>query len=694
MKKFFMYMLPFLAVACSTEELENITDSRNDSAQELDGVVMTIPDFNWEDGTRISLTETENGMAFSWVEGDVVGVYASKSMANFNIETIGTDAKSASFDGGGFSLTAGSTYYAFNPYNAAGTNKVAVPVSYAGQIQNANTDASHLGAYDFMTSQATAYATNRATFNFAHLGAVMRMKLSVPTGINYQSLKITSTDTPFVMAGTVDLTAETPVITATETSNDIILGLDFTTSGDTLLTLYTMVAPVDFSSSTLTLTLIDNHGGEYTTEVAGKNMLAGNAYGYECTFINEGSGDDGDIPYITFKADEEQTFKISTAVPTLEYSVNNNAWIELGTDTIYFGGDNGILRLRGKSSVGTNGARISFGNDTKVVCSGDIRTLVDYENYDSVGTSEAIFKQLFQNCSQLSTAPKLPAMDLAPNCYSQMFYGCSSLAIAPELPATSLYASCYNRMFANCTSLVTPPELPAIYLTKECYYYMFANCTSLVTAPELPANQTAHEGCYRGMFSGCTSLVNAPEVLPATILETWCYYEMFYGCRSLKKAPELPATSLGYGCYQYMFRDCTSLIEVPDLPATTLADDCYFEMFAGCSSLETAQSILPAMDLTLECYSGMFKDCKKLQRAPVLPATTVRMDYYSEMFYNCSKLNYIKMMAVYGVDSGISTNWVVGVPTTGTFVKNSIATWDVTGVNGIPEGWTVETADE
>lgn len=28
----------------------------------------------------------------------------------------------------------------------------------------------------------------------------------------------------------------------------------------------------------------------------------------------------------------------------------------------------------------------------------------------------------------------------------------------------------------------------------------------------------------------------------------------------------------------------------------------------------------------------------------------------------------------------------------GTFVKNSAATWNVTGVNGIPNGWTITTA--
>ena len=42
---------------------------------------------------------------------------------------------------------------------------------------------------------------------------------------------------------------------------------------------------------------------------------------------------------------------------------------------------------------------------------------------------------------------------------------------------------------------------------------------------------------------------------------------------------------------------------------------------------------------------------------------------------------------------GFTLDWVLDVSQTGTFVKNSAATWDVTGVNGIPTGWTVETAD-
>jgi hypothetical protein len=39
-------------------------------------------------------------------------------------------------------------------------------------------------------------------------------------------------------------------------------------------------------------------------------------------------------------------------------------------------------------------------------------------------------------------------------------------------------------------------------------------------------------------------------------------------------------------------------------------------------------------------------------------------------------------------------DWVNGVAASGTFVKNSAATWTTTGNNGVPTGWTVQTASE
>jgi hypothetical protein len=62
------------------------------------------------------------------------------------------------------------------------------------------------------------------------------------------------------------------------------------------------------------------------------------------------------------------------------------------------------------------------------------------------------------------------------------------------------------------------------------------------------------------------------------------------------------------------------------------------------------------------------------------------------MFNGCTNLNYIKALFTTTPSTSYTWNWVQGVASTGTFVKSTSATWTTTGVNGIPTGWTVETA--
>ena len=251
----------------------------------------------------------------------------------------------------------------------------------------------------------------------------------------------------------------------------------------------------------------------------------------------------------------------------------------------------------------------------------------------------------------------------SPGCFANIFLGCTNLITAPELPATTLANNCYGAMFRECSSLTTAPELPATTLAIQCYTSMFEGCASLTTTPELPVT-TLLNGCYWGMFEGCTSLTTAPE-LPATTLYDNCYSDMFAGCASLTTAPELPATTLTKSCYWCMFSGCTNLTKAPKLPATTLAKNCYRNMFQGCTSLTTA---------------------------PELPATTLAEYCYSDMFRGCTNLNHITMLA-----TDISANycllgWVSKVSSTGTFVKHPDMTSLPTDTSGIPEGWTVEDA--
>ena len=173
----------------------------------------------------------------------------------------------------------------------------------------------------------------------------------------------------------------------------------------------------------------------------------------------------------------------------------------------------------------------------------------------------------------------------------------------------------------------------------------------------------------------------------------YAFLRLFYNNTKVVNAENLSlsATTLASDCYNGMFNGCTNLISTPVLPATTLTNACYGAMFEGCTSLTTAPE-LPATTLAWYCYNTMFSGCTSLVSAPELPATTLANHCYSNMFYGCTSLNYIKAMFTTTPSSTYTLDWVSGVSATGTFVKNSAAQWNVTGIHGIPSGWTVETA--
>lgn len=345
-------------------------------------------------------------------------------------------------------------------------------------------------------------------------------------------------------------------------------------------------------------------------------------------------------PYVTFSAPAEQTFKMvcygGYEISNLQYSVNFGEWKEVKADEgVTFGGQNGGLRLRGKNIKGTadpNDTRIystiTFAYDTekednpnnvKVACTGDIRTLLDYSNYTNVNTSQACFANLFNHCVVLTSAPDLPATELAFSCYANMFYRCPYLIYAPELPATELAAQCYQNMFYGCTRLTKAPKLPATKLAFNCYASMFKYCYSLQEAPELPATTLAGQ-CYQDMFAYCY-FTKAPK-LPAKIMKSRCYNGMFSYCINLTEAPELPAEQLDEYCYATMFEGCTSLTKTPkQLPAETLAQYCYLQMFNGCTVLTDAPELM-ATELAVNGYRYMFNNCKKLASVTMRASST------------------------------------------------------------------------
>ena len=247
------------------------------------------------------------------------------------------------------------------------------------------------------------------------------------------------------------------------------------------------------TTETLTNTPTFEAGKSYTYKLTvGKNKIAVSGITVADWNTSEITGGKAEYdPIVTFRAEKAQTFKMEVnsgyEISNLEYSVNGGNWTPVvAYKEVDFGGDNGTLRLRGKNHSGTSSEnRIvhSFITFTKenvpVACTGDIRTLLDWEKYKTVNTENARFYGLFMDCKALTSAPELPATKLASDCYSYMFKGCTNLNTAPALPATTLAQFCYQGMFKGCTNLKTAPALPAETLVNYCYHSMFWDCTNL-----------------------------------------------------------------------------------------------------------------------------------------------------------------------------------------------------------------------
>lgn len=394
--------------------------------------------------------------------------------------------------------------------------------------------------------------------------------------------------------------------------------------------------------------------------------------------------------YLTFDILQRGIIGYRMSTNTLQYSKNGGATWTNGSpnrnisvnagDKVLVKFTNPVLYKENDTSTQTNGV-CRFYTNCRFNLYGNIMSLIygdDFNDNQKMSTLPVMqdnygntvnmnhFINLFYGCDKLISAENLvlPATILKDECYNGMFQNCSSLTTAPKiLPAAYVTAFSYAHMFDGCTSLVNAPILLGMVMGRACYQYMFYGCTSLVNAPQLPAKSLALE-CYFTMFSGCTSLVNAPA-LPATTLAQYCYFNMFYGCTSLVNAPELPATTMVQQCYQQMFYNCTSLVNAPELPSKSLAKSCYNSMFQGCTNLANA---------------------------PELPAEALEDSCYNQIFYGCAKIKYIKAMFITTPSYTYTSNWVNGVAATGTFVKNSAASWDVRGVHGIPTGWNVQTA--
>lgn len=228
-------------------------------------------------------------------------------------------------------------------------------------------------------------------------------------------------------------------------------------------------------------------------------------------------------------------FKGNVIPETLFSSTYVTAYINLNAPTDGGGGD--LFWKRGHIKT------VKFNPDCDVQEAGcyqmfrEQTSLTDVKSLPSGNLDHGAFSGMFAGCTSLTSIADLSAESAGTGVFNALLSGCTSLRTPPALPNfASIPQQVCRNMFHDCTSLTSAPEIPAAPPTFNAYNSMFQNCTSLSTPPAVPMRiaSVAGSSCYRSMFDGCTSLTSIPDMTAMYVgTNTGVMLRMFYGCSGL-----------------------------------------------------------------------------------------------------------------------------------------------------------------
>ena len=195
---------------------------------------------------------------------------------------------------------------------------------------------------------------------------------------------------------------------------------------------------------------------DYTTEYLTFNILSAGTINWTTTNLII-------FKVIKYKVNDGEWVSINSTVAGAKINVNSG-------DKIQFKGNNAAYSDSSYKPIYSTFS----GSTAEFEVEGNIMSLIyedDFKNNSTISSSHT-FYGLFQGCINLVSAENLilPATTLADSCYRNMFQNCNSLTTAPELPATTLAQSCYNSMFQGCTKLNYIKCLATDISASDCTY--------------------------------------------------------------------------------------------------------------------------------------------------------------------------------------------------------------------------------
>ena len=260
--------------SCAKPEMDTLIQQEGETGAA--GVLMNVPTILFDGDTRATMEAGESGLSFFWSADDAVGVHTTAGgFARFALQS-GAGTAGALFDGQGFDLREGETYYAFFPYDLSASDRTAVPLRYDGQVVSGSDDRTALLSCDYLYASGTPDGNGKVRFDFRHVGAFLRLTLSLPAGTAVDRLELLPTYDEIPTSLTLNLAADAP--TAVSSAVSLSIGAEGTVvpeSGE--LVVWAAMPPQSFSDAAFAVLV---HSGDkvYTLRHKGSAFKAGKAY--------------------------------------------------------------------------------------------------------------------------------------------------------------------------------------------------------------------------------------------------------------------------------------------------------------------------------------------------------------------------------------------------------------------------------
>ena len=351
------------------------------------GVYGTMTPLVYEDEPATKATINPSTMGYMFSEGDRINIWSeSGTLLLYYVSSVG-DGGTAVFDGDGFKLTDGKTYYSSVPVIRNVMDSYhALSLSYEDQVQTEDNNANHTANYTYTYASATC-ENGKTAFSYKRLNSYFMFVITLPDVLTLTELTIEAdSDEFFAINGTADISAGSFTPGAKAKSMTLKLGADENgiTVSDKELNAFLAVAPCEAGNYIIRLKGSD--GKVYTSPIISKTAVPAGTVKRFATEVFEGEN-----PAVA-KIGDDVYFALADAVAAVPADGTQTKITMIGEETINVVGSaitipstkNIILDLNGHQVVGV----AEGGSTNALITNKGTLTIKDSSDANADGTGK------------------------------------------------------------------------------------------------------------------------------------------------------------------------------------------------------------------------------------------------------------------------------------------------------------------